>query len=109
MQKEIEINKNFDEMNKSFLSSKKPYQLASIATAFLIGGVIMVFLRPMLGTTICSYLSLVFVMPFGFLGMYERHGLDFITYMKIRRRERLNGKLYYDSNPVREMGGKNNA
>ena len=102
MQKEIEINKNFDEMNKNYLSSKKPYQLASIAAAFLVGGVIMVFLRPVLGTTICSYISLVFVMPFGFLGMYERHGLDFITYMKIRRRERLNGKLYYDSNPLKE-------
>ena len=51
-----------------------------------------------------------------------RFGLDFIAYMKIRRREKLYGKLYYDLNPVAEMkqeerrrpgiyglGGKNNA
>ena len=103
MQREIEVNKNFDNMNKSFLSSKKPYQLLSIAAAFLTGGAIMVFLRPLLGTTICSYISLVVVMPFGILGMYERHGIDFIAYMKIRKRDRLYGKLYYDSNPVREV------
>ena len=107
MQKEIEINKNFDEMNKSFLSAKKPYQLASIAAAFLAGGAVMVFLRPLLGTTICSYISLVVVMPFGFLGMYERHGIDFISYMKTRKRDRLYGKIYYDLRPAE--GGKDNA
>ena len=107
MQKEIEINKNFDDMNKSFLSNKKPYQLAAIAMAFIAGAVIMILLRPKLGTTACSYISLVVVMPFGILGMYERHGLDFITYMKIRKRERLYGKLYYDLGVM--DGGKTNA
>ena len=103
MQKEIEVNKNFDDMNKNFISERKPYQIAAIGAAFLVGGAVMLILRPYLGTTVCSYISLVLVIPFGILGMYERHGIDFISYVKIKRQIKKYGKLHYDSNPVREV------
>ena len=106
MQKEIEVNKNYDNMNKNFLSERKPYQLVALGAAFLLGGGVMVFLRPYFGTTICSYISLFLVMPFGVLGMYEKHGIDFISYVKIKRRIKKYGRLHYDSNPIREV--KNN-
>ena len=99
MQNEIPINKNYDDMNQTILSKKKPYQVLSIALAFVIGGIIMIFLRPVLGTTVCSYIALIVVMPLGFLGVYERHGMDFIKYIKVRKQIRLYGKLYYDLNP----------
>ena len=94
MLKEIKINKNFDEMNKSFISEKKPYQLIAIVMAFILCGVFMIYFRPYFGTTICSYLSLFISMPLGFVGMYEKHGIDFIRYMKIKRNNKLYGKLF---------------
>ena len=106
MQNEIPINKNYDDMNQTILSKKKPYQVLSIALAFVIGGIIMVFLRPVLGTTVCSYIALIVVMPLGFLGLYERHGMDLLRYIKVKKQIRLYGKLFYDLNP---LAGKDNS
>ena len=102
MQREIEINKNFDDMNKTFLSERKPYQIAAIAAAFIVGGAVMVFLRPYIGTTACSYLSLILVIPLGILGMYERHGIDFISYVKKKRYIKKYGRLHYASDTIKE-------
>ena len=82
MSKEIEINKNYDEFGKSFITSRKPYQLVAIAGAFVIGVVVMFVFKPFMGTTIASYLALVVVIPLGVIGVYEKHGMDFITLIK---------------------------
>ena len=102
MQNEIKINKNFDEMNKNFLSDKKLYQIVAIIMAFIFCGVFMIVLKPYLGTTLCSYLSLFISMPLGFIGMYEKHGIDFLRYMKIKKNNRLYGKLFFDFNIFKE-------
>ena len=104
MQKEIDVNKNFDDMDKSFVTSKKPYQLAAIAGAFATGGALMMLLRPVIGTTLTSYICLIAVIPLGVLGVYERHGIDFISYMKKRKNNRLYGRVHYDSSMDKDTG-----
>ena len=54
MSREIEINKNYDEFGKSFITSRKPYQLGAIAGSFVVGVVVMLVLKPLIGTTISS-------------------------------------------------------
>ena len=96
MSKEIEINKNYDEFGKSFITSRKPYQLGAISGAFVVGVIVMLVLKPFIGTTAASYITLVVVIPLGVVGVFERHGLDFISYHKIGARIRKYGKLWFD-------------
>ncbi len=94
--REIEINKNYDNFGKSFITSRKPYQLAAIAEAFVIGVVVMLVLKPFIGTTAASYITLVVVIPLGVVGVFERHGLDFISYHKTGLMIRKYGRLWFD-------------
>ena len=103
MSKEIEINKNYDEFGKSFITSRKPYQLAAIAGAFVIGVVVMFVFKPFMGTTIASYLALVVVIPLGVIGVYEKHGMDFITLIKKSAGIKSYGRLTYNSKTEKKI------
>ena len=94
MSREIEINKNYDEFGKSFITSRKPYQLGAISGAFVVGVIVMLVLKPLIGATISSYIALLVVIPLGVIGVYEKHGLDCVSFIKKRKS---NGKAAYYS------------
>ena len=107
-----EINKNIDEMNKSFITSKKPYQIVCIILSFVIGIAVMLILKDFIGVTVSSYLCIFIVLPLGVLGVYERNGLDFITYVRKKKSNVLQGKLVYrreDISKVASPGRRKHA
>ena len=103
MSREIEINKNYDEFGKSFITSRKPYQLGAIAGAFVVGVVVMLVLMPLIGTTATSYITLVVVIPLGVRGVYEKHGMDCITLIKKSTGIKSYGRLNYNSKTEKKI------
>lgn len=91
----LNINSNFDKMNDNFWSSKKPYQVCCIILAFVVAIVVVLVLSPKLGSTVASYVVVFLVAPLGYLGFYNKNGLDFVSYMKIKKSNIDNGKLVY--------------
>lgn len=97
MNREIDVNKNYDDFGKSFITSRKPYQICAIVIAFVLGVVVMLFVKPIFGTTVASYMALLIVIPPGVVGVYERHGMDFAQYVRKKKITRKHGKIRYSS------------
>lgn len=91
----LNINSNFDKMNDNLWTNKKPYQIICIALAFVLAIVIVLILSPHLGNTVTSYIVIFLVCPLGYIGFFNKNGLDFMTYQKIKRSNVANGKLLY--------------
>lgn len=84
----LDINKNFDEFDKNFLSNKKPYQVACIIGAFILGFLIMVF-SSMFGinNVVGAYATMLLVAPLGYIGIYNKNGMDLLEYRKKRKND----------------------
>ena len=93
----IPINKNIDLMDKNFINRKKPYQLACLLFAFIGSVVVMFVLKPYFSVTIISYICMGISIPLGYLGIYEKNGMDFFTYRRKVKETKMYGKLLYRS------------
>jgi len=91
----LNINSNFDKMNDNLWSNKKPYQIGCIILAFVLAVVIVLVLSPYIGNTAASYIVIFIVCPLAYLGFFNKNGMDFLTYMKVKRSNVDNGKLLY--------------
>lgn len=91
----LNINKNFDKMNDNLWTNKKIYQIVCIVLAFVIAIVIVLILSPRLGNTVTSYVVIFLVCPLGYVGFFNKNGLDFLEYQRIKKSNVANGKLLY--------------
>ena len=87
------INSNIDKMNKNFWNDRKPYQIICIAVAVVIAGVVIIFVAPKVGTSTSSYICALLVLPFAYIGSFNKNGLDFFEFQKAKKNNIQNGKL----------------
>lgn len=91
----MDINSNFDKVNENFWTDKKPYQIVCILMAFVVAICVMLVLSPKIGTIAASYVIIILACPFGYVGFFNKNGLDFVSYRKIKKSNVKNGKLMY--------------
>ena len=110
----LPINKNIDVMDKNFLNRKKPYQIICLILAVVLGVGCMFILQPYMSSTTVTYVTMIFSVPLGYLGIYEKNGMDFFEYRRKKRDVNVTGKVvhktdmsFVEKNAVIQNSNKN--
>lgn len=109
---ELQINKDPQDIGRSVFSGKKMWQYLCIAAAFVIAIVFSVLTVTILNNTVTGIICVFLALPFGYIGLYNRCGLDFFSYRKKKKLEK-NAFLFIrepyvpDIKKNKNKGGKN--
>lgn len=78
----IDINIDPEDISKSAFSGRKWWQWLSIGIALVFVLVITIILRNVISSTVNGLLCAVVVVPFGYIGVFQKNGLDFFEYYR---------------------------
>lgn len=102
-------------MDKNFLNRKKPYQIICLILAVVLGVGCMFILKPYMSSTAVTYVTMIFSVPLGYLGIYEKNGMDFFEYRRKQKDVNITGKVvhktdmsFVEKNEVIQNSNKNN-
>lgn len=106
---ELDINRDPQEISKKITTGKQWWQYLFIGTAVFIGILItLVFnLNSTLNGIICAFIAF----PLGYIGVFEKNGLDFFQYRKIKKFNSTGKNIFLYENPIPEKkkeSGKDN-
>lgn len=82
---ELQINKDPQKLNRNVFSGKKWWQYMCIAIAFAVVVVITVLSINHLNSTINGIICAVIAVPFAYVGMFNKNGLDYFAYHRKKR------------------------
>lgn len=102
---ELPINPDPQNLNRNMLGGRKWWQWLCIAVAFIIAIVFTVFFQNKLDSTVNSIICAILVVPVGYVGIFQKNGLDFFEYYK-QKKANLSGTnvfLYVNEPPEKKM------
>ena len=82
---ELPINRDPQDLNKSFFEGKKWWQYLCIGLAFVIAILFTLILGPKLDPSLNGIICSVLVVPLGYIGLFQRNGLDLFEYYRAKR------------------------
>lgn len=95
----INISKDIDSFNKNnFWKGLGMRELIHAVLCIVLGIVIVVNVKPIVGTDAASYIAMFAIAPIGLNGFYKKNGMYFGEYIREYRRQNSNrSKLTYGS------------
>jgi hypothetical protein len=107
---ELPINQDPEDLNKSAFAGKKWWQYALIIFDMVIAVIVVIFFQDKLGTTLVSLIAAVLVVPAGYVGLFQKNGLNFFEYRRKKRTTKINGGVYlYRTEPCRHVEKNSDA
>ena len=92
---ELGIKKDPQDLNKSIFSGRKAWQWLCIILAGIIAVVFTLVVGKHLDATINGVIIAVLVVPLGYIGVFQKNGLDFFEYYKEKHRNMTNQNVFY--------------
>ncbi len=80
----IELNRDIDTYQESVLMGLTAKQLLCSLASVAVGGGIILAIYPYVGLTVAAYIATPLVAPLALSGFFERNGMDFAEYLRLR-------------------------
>lgn len=96
---QIKINKDLDEIKNGGLYMFNTRQKVTIISAVVIGLLLIFVLNILLGLNaqIAVYMVVFLVLPVAWIGMYQKHGMTYDEYARIKKQTGIHGEYEYKS------------
>lgn len=91
---ELPINKDPQDLNKSVFSGRKYWQWICIFLAGAIAVTFTLIFSKYIGSTLNGIIIAVLVVPLGYIGVFQKNGLDFFEYYKQKRLNKTNHNVF---------------
>lgn len=99
---QLPINPDPQSLNKNVFGGRKWWQYLCIVIAFAIAVVFTIFMGPRLSGSMNGFVCAVLVVPIGYIGVFQKNGLNFFEYYKIKRASGSGGNMFlYFTEPVK--------
>lgn len=100
---ELPINKDPQDLNKNMLGGRKWWQYVCIILAFAIAIIFTLFFGDKLGNSFSSVICAVIVVPLGYVGVFQKNGLDFFEYYRKKQANNTGNNVFlYVSEPLKK-------
>lgn len=106
---ELPINPDPQNLNKNMLGGRKWWQWLCIIIAFAIAIVFTIVLQGKIDSTLNGILCAILVVPVGYVGIFQKNGLDFFEYYKHKQANNCgqNIFLYVNEPPQKKLVSMN--